>query len=534
MKRFVQLMLACAIMLAMVSWAAAQKVPEPVTRMGDWVEIGNEAFMNVIGTIDARYHTSHNLDFESDIQDRAASRNPADTNLQDQESDLLRAEVRWGADFRYKKVLRTRILFEFQQVFDGNLIDDRENTANPGPAFDNFGRAKSNEGDPTNLERFWIDYKFAGTPLRIRVGSDLWHTDQAYLLGDDDPRFAVFLDLDQWDLYAAAVIQYESARIGLQNDNDGVYYNFGVGYNMKPHRFQLDITYFRDRFTSTCAPGTGTATVNCDRLPQNTDTVLIRPSWTGTIGPLSALVQFNIVAGTVDGTGGQSYDVLAYSFVGVAEVNLGMVAPFAGVIYGSGDDDPNDDKLEGYNTTPWNDITLFTSSRLFNILNPSIAGGARDTACPARVGGLGGQQCGHTVGNPFNDRIGNNLHAGLVDSAYSNPGTLMIPAGIKFFPAKGHQIAAFYIYRGFTETGMIEANHGGVSIAKTQYHDLGLRWAWTLNRHFDFRLVGQIAIPGSGYKDLARTVFACGDTGTEQCKGKDPALWAEARFRARF
>ena len=48
---------------------------------------------------------------------------------------------------------------------------------------------------------------------------------------------------------AAAVIQHESQRLGLENDNDFIYYTFSGWYDLKPHKFQLDVTYFRDRFT---------------------------------------------------------------------------------------------------------------------------------------------------------------------------------------------------------------------------------------------------------------------------------------------
>ena len=67
-------------------------------------------------------------------------------------------------------------------------------------------------------------------------------------MGDDDPRIAVFGDFGDFDVMGAAVIQYESQRIGLGNDNDLITYTLSVGYNLKPHRFQLDVVYFRDRF----------------------------------------------------------------------------------------------------------------------------------------------------------------------------------------------------------------------------------------------------------------------------------------------
>ena len=77
------------------------------------------------------------------------------------------------------------------------------------------------------------------------VGADLWTLDQAGLVGDDDPRFALFGEFGNFDVTAAAVIQFESQRLGLENDNDLIYYTFSAGYNMKPHRFQFDVVYMR-------------------------------------------------------------------------------------------------------------------------------------------------------------------------------------------------------------------------------------------------------------------------------------------------
>ena len=55
-------------------------------------------------------------------------------------------------------------------------------------------------------------------------------------------------EFGNFDVMAAAVIQYESQRLGLENDNDLIYYTFSAGYNLKPHRFQFDVVYLRDRF----------------------------------------------------------------------------------------------------------------------------------------------------------------------------------------------------------------------------------------------------------------------------------------------
>jgi hypothetical protein len=57
---------------------------------------------------------------------------------------------------------------------------------------------------------------------------------------------------------------------------------------------------------------------------------------------------------------------------------------------------------------------------------------------------------------------------------------------------------------------------------------------WTINRYFDIRLAGGAVLPGSGYKDIARTVTTCGPNGTSQCQGEDVLLYGEARIRVLF
>jgi hypothetical protein len=125
MSRITRCFLACAVVVVLVSVAAAQQKPEPVVRIGDWVEIGNEAFMNVIGTGDFRLRGTHNLDFDSNIRDRANSRDPFSTSMHDQEMDGMYVEARWGADFRYQKTSASDPV-RMAGHPDGNLIDDRQ------------------------------------------------------------------------------------------------------------------------------------------------------------------------------------------------------------------------------------------------------------------------------------------------------------------------------------------------------------------------------------------------------------------------
>src|SRR5262249_5701959 len=198
MKRWTQVALVCVLMLALASLAAAQgtlQVPSgaavPAVRFGNFIEVGNDVLMHIIATTDFRYNTTENFDFERKVRDRVVTRNPVDSATQGGESDEFWMLSRFGVDFRYQKSTEVQLVLEQRTTLDGNTTDDRLNSTNPGGT-DIFGRATSTENKGFFCVYCWLDYKFEGTPLRIRVGYDLWTVDQAGLIGDNDPRFAVF------------------------------------------------------------------------------------------------------------------------------------------------------------------------------------------------------------------------------------------------------------------------------------------------------------------------------------------------------
>jgi len=546
-------------------------VPQPVVRLGNYLEVGNDVFMHLIATINAYYTTVENRDFEKRVRDRTNSRFPNDTAAELTDSDAMWFLNRFGVEFKYQKNLEFYLLFEHRMFTDGNLIDDRSNSTNPGGT-DVFGRAAGTENPGFKTERYYIRYKFPGTPLKLHVGADLWNVDQAGIVGDDDPRIALFGEFGDFDVMGAAVIQYESQRIGLENDNDLVYYTFSAGYNLKPHRFQLDVVYFRDRFAGADLSFPRTQGGGIGFQGQKVDSVLIMGSWSGALGPIRALLQGNLVTGTArGGTAGlpgfpagvpsqKDYDIFAGAAVASVEADLGMVKPFVAFVWGSGDGDPTDNKLHGFSPAAQQDVTQHTGVSWFEHLDASSNYAGRDYACPARNqglrtaataatgplaigsaatgGGSSGFECNHTVSNPFNQRIGLTSHLGL-SSSYSNPGTRVLAGGLKVFPVKGHQLVGWYVFRGMEKTALLETAFapelGGKSLRKGQNHEFGGYWLWTLNPYFDIRLSGNLAYLGTGFRDLAR-LSDCDLTtpGRQSCEGKDVALKGEARFRARF
>src|SRR5262249_7043042 len=145
--------------------------------------------------------------------------------------------------------------------------------------------------------------KFAGTPLRLRVGADLWNLDPAGLIGRHDPRAIVIGEFGDFDVLAGIVFRREGQRLGYENNSDFLMYTFSAGYNLEPHRFQFDVVYQHDRFT-----GAQMQTVGLDTgedkfgwTGQTHDSVLLMPSWTGRVGPVRGLIQGNIDLGEARG-----------------------------------------------------------------------------------------------------------------------------------------------------------------------------------------------------------------------------------------
>ena len=573
MKRLTQLLLVGALLLSVVSLATAQQALQPVVRLGNFIEVGNDVFMHVIATADMRYVTGENVDFEKRIREQALSRNPTETAQHESEGDLFYAELRFGVDFRYQKNLTFQLLFENQQVFDGQLIDDRANTSNPGGT-DVFGRAASTENPGFRVERFWTRYRFEGTPVTLFVGAELKKVSQAGIFGNDDPGVGVEVALGNLELSAKAYIERESQRLGLQNDNDLVSYAFTAQYNLNPHVFGFDVVYFRDRFFGADTQAVGCRTDGC--TGQKHDSVWIDASWSGRLGPVRALLQGNLIVGTADGgTGGlpagvqtgQEYDIFAGSGIAYVELDLGIVRPFLLGVYGSADGDPRDRQLRGFgDVQPQGDSTQWATDMLGHFDRSSAAGGRRDYSCPARMRGVrstapagnpyaigtavsegrGGPtssaatECYHSVSNLWNGRLGRASHGSIV-TTYSSPGALVGSAGVRTFPLKGHEVTGWYVYRGMVNNNLLEEAFApelgaGVvrQIRKQLYHEIGGFWQWTLNPHFDIRVAGNAAIAGDGSRDLARLADCDPGPARRACQGEAVALRGDVRFRARF
>jgi len=63
LRRLTQIALIGVLVLAAASLATAQQVPQPMVRLGNFIEVGNDVFMHIIAAADIRYLTVTNRDF---------------------------------------------------------------------------------------------------------------------------------------------------------------------------------------------------------------------------------------------------------------------------------------------------------------------------------------------------------------------------------------------------------------------------------------------------------------------------------------
>lgn len=511
MKRFMQYAVACAVVLSLVSFAAAQSRPEPVTRMGDWVEISPDVMMNFLYSNNIYYRWTDNLDFEEDRKDATNSGNPDSSILRLGEGDHLVTEARFGWDMRYKKNLRARMFFEAEIVMDGAQVDS--------------------DTDGIHIERFWIDYKMPGTPVRMRVGAWLWSSDLAREVADDDPGFHLFIEQGPLQIWLAAIVEEESSLgpadgsgtgTNETNDNDHMRYLFNIRYTSKPHTVCLCINFERDR--------------NRDDGATEHDYVVIHPGYNGKVGPVTILAQFNVGFGeATNEVTNDDYDIFTWGAVAAVDIDLGMVHPILGIIVGSADDDNNDEDLNGYFGMADNEINLTGFGGPFTVQDGGVINDW--IVAPAGAPIAGGATGHHTVYSAFNDKIANGVNtqsdgSGGVLSPLSNPGTLALVAGAKIFPTAGHEIRVWYVYWSMLDSKIVE-QATGENIDEALFHEIGVKWLWTLNKHFSFRPRAYVIIPADGAKDIAETQNICGD-GTEECDGDDIGFAGEIRFRATF
>ena len=164
-------------------------------------------------------------------------------------------------------------------------------------------------------------------------------------------------------------------------------------------------------------------------------------------------------------------------------------------------------------------------------------------AVGANVLGQGGgtTECSHSTSNVFNSRLGNTSHSGIVTN-YSNPGTLVVPVGLKVFPAEGARAGGLVRVSGHGQRPTCwrsplrpnwRAARGGFARRSTTVS--GGTGSGPSIRTLTFACRGRLPSRAMGTKTSRGWLTVTPVwPGCSPVTGNDPALKGEARFRARF
>ena len=124
---------------------------------------------------------------------------------------------------------------------------------------------------------------------------------------------------------------------------------------------------------------------------------------------------------------------------------------------------------------------------------------------------------------------------GRVVRQLGNPGTLLLPIGIRVFPLKDYEVNAWYLYRMLLDTTALPialapelAARGMSGMRKAAYQEMGGSVLWTLHPTLAIRLAGNMAMPSGDFIDLGYLANcnpggAGADVGSARCGGHDPA-----------
>ncbi|MBA2881050.1 hypothetical protein HNR65_001376 [Desulfosalsimonas propionicica] len=245
---------------------------------------------------------------------------------------------------------------EFDRPIDTSVVDAR-------------GGSETSSG--FGLERLRGSYAI-NPNLRFNAGWDVWAMpDPAGLTyGDDAPGFWLDGDYGTFDFSVAYFKLSESnwgadSKIEWTTDNDSDnedrdLYTGYLNYNVSESN-RLTGLYMYDRIRNVATGSLLDVLSEQTGDTPNTDSHYLGLIYEGGAGLVNYFVEGIYQFGQADDTGldgryaygHDDYDINAFAFAGDLELDLGDSAgwglkPHLGFIYTSGDDDPEDDNLEGY------------------------------------------------------------------------------------------------------------------------------------------------------------------------------------------
>jgi hypothetical protein len=314
-------------------------------------------------------------------------------------------------------------------------------------------------GRDYGLERLHGSMAIPGAEnVRLNAGWDIYYMDAVdagagFIYGDDDPGIWFTGDFDTFSIQAGYhkkfennfaardQVEYLDKQAGIQADNDRDLLDAMLTYFVNDDnevRFMASFDMMKTRSNSIIDNPTTMAPLT-DQKGADVKTYRLGVLWKGKLGIVEPQAEFAYQGGKADNVitefGGTLPDQDIKAYAAFADVALNLtdmvgwkLIPHIGVIYTSGDDDPNDDNLEGYcavanaqRFTPafGGEDTIIGDT---NVLLGTILYGY----VPEFYGNLGGtQQGGVATGGLANGSVG-----GRGD----NPGMTIIGGGITIEP----------------------------------------------------------------------------------------------------
>jgi len=478
-----------------------------------------------------------NYDFYDDASDPAWVGDPEGTVRDNYMSHM----VYFPVDFVKPGQWRTHMLFSYK-----------------GSDFDQGADSAGESGvdyDRWRVERAYFEFKLKFLPVNawIGVGHDLWDLDRAggaLVYFDDDPgvRFYGNYEKFTWDFKFARKSEQTDSQ-AFETDSNRDVYLLKLGYDFGPY-FRPHVFFAWDhngaaRYSLPQNDRYWDGSGSFHGLVSNAGTwniYYVGANFTGKIGPLMYQVEGVYQGGDVDVNGDgilqmdgdyeDEFDVSAWAGLVNFQVDLAQWAPALnkfvvglGGVYFSGDDDADDDDLEGFvgvtNATrffkPWSMGTL----PVHGVNAQPVVGNTIYAWNPLNWGV--GPGTGGVIGQPAE---GNGLGA-----HGDNPGMWAIVFTIDWVPATDWNVKAMVKYMQWDDTDVIEKQLGDNDIGylrvpygvDSDERDLNLEDAddideeigWETDLMVSYKIYSNVTLfggisvlwPGDGIDDINKVLY---------------------------
>lgn len=406
---------------------------------------------------------------------------------------------------------------EYDRAIDTDTVDNRGGTVTTS----NFGLERLNASVALPFD------------MRLHAGWDVWGLDHydggGLVYADDNPGFwldgswnngqitwsVAYNKLKNFSWQPTATDALKSKQF-FDKDADRDVWAGWLKYKLtEDHSMKVFYVYDSIRnmpvrdFTSAISGGVAGITGNSD---PEIDSHHIGGYWTGKFGIVQTMLEGVYQFGTADKTGlsrygrAENYDIKAYAFAGDISVDLKdffgfTVKPHVGFIYTSGDDDPTDDELNGYEgvanaqrfatafggeNTIIADTNFVLGTALYGFIPEFYGNGT-----PVPTGGLQNFQ-------------------GLGNGRGDNPGMTMLSFGITLMPEK------FLIYRTnanvfwWNEDIYVRSWVNPAINTKVGSGYVGTEWdnevTLALNKHVFVKAQWALFFPGDVIKDVTKAI----------------------------